>query len=95
MTIDEFQRATADVAGSTLFLLPNGYHYIPITVITTNNNQVILSQSPNQHSAVTLQEFLTACKLLPATTKIYFQGVNQKPQLMYGFKKIPNAIVPN
>lgn len=95
MTIDEFQRATVDLAGSTLFLLPDGYHYIPITTITINNDQIILSQSPNQHLAVNLQQFLTACKELPATTKIYFQITNQKPQLMYGFKRIPNAIIPN
>lgn len=95
MTIDEFKRATVGIAGSTLFLFPSGYHYTPITKITISNNQIILSQSEQTHTPITLSGFWITCESLPANTQIYFQLTNTNPQPMYGFRRIPNAIIPN
>lgn len=95
MTIDEFQRAIDGIAEKTLFLLPTNYHYIPITLITVKNNKIILAHSDDRRATVTLHDFLAICSNLNSQTQIYFQIENNSPQPMFGFKQIPNAIVPH
>ena len=95
MTIDEFKRAVKGANPQLLFLLPNGYHYVPITKITITDQRIILQRDSASNKPISLNQFLTEVATLPITTPMYFQeepGHDAEP--MYGFKRLPNAIVP-
>lgn len=93
MNLDEFYRASATLDSKLTLLISKDEHFIPINQLTRDDHVLFLgsvSKSQSGTATITLDQFMTRTRLLPAQTNL---RTSNNHQLVFGVRIVNKSIV--